>query len=564
MTDQWSQLNEKLASYPYVDGYTISDRDFEVFKSVPVKELGGKANLARWHRHIASFKQEPSKQPTDDMELGDNLPQYLLNHLTKTGAPFNSIALAEELGLDHQKLIGAVKSLIAQDGLVTVSETSEKRTELTNEGQEMATNGSHEYNVFVAIGDEGLPQGELMKLPIGKVGMAKAIAAKWIATEKNGAEVRLVRKMAADAVVDKVREQLEQISLGQEVDAKDKTELKKRKLINEVTVKGLIVEKGPNFTTEIVKPELDLTAEMIQSGSWKEKTFKKYNFEALGVQPSSGHLHPLMKVRAEFRQIFFQMGFTEMPTNRYVESSFWNFDALFQPQQHPARDAHDTFFISDPAISTKFPTDYLERVKTVHSKGGFGSIGYNYDWKLEEAQKNVLRTHTTAVSARQLYSLAQEGFKPSKMFSIDRVFRNETLDATHLAEFHQVEGVIAEKNLSLAHLIGIFTEFFKKLGIEGLKFKPTYNPYTEPSMEIFAYHQGLKKWVEIGNSGMFRPEMLLPMGLPEDVNVAGYGLSLERPTMIRYGINNIRDLFGAKVDLEMIRKTPICRLSKKD
>ncbi|CAJ0573725.1 unnamed protein product, partial [Mesorhabditis spiculigera] len=335
MTDQWSQLNEKLASYPYVDGYTISDRDFEVFKSVPIPA-----------------------QPSD-----------------QNGCSFNSIALAEELGLDHQKLIGAVKSLIAQDGLVTVSETSEKRTELTNEGQEMATNGSHEYNVFVAIGDEGLPQGELMKLPIGKVGMAKAIAAKWIATEKNGAEVRLVR------------EQLEQISLGQEVDAKDKTELKKRKLINEVTVRGLIVEKGPNFTTEIVKPELDLTAEMIQSGSWKEKTFKKYNFEALGVQPSSGHLHPLMKVRAEFRQIFFQMGFTEMPTNRYVESSFWNFDALFQPQQHPARDAHDTFFISDPAISTKFPTDYLERVKTVHSKGGFGSIGYNYDWKLEEAQK---------------------------------------------------------------------------------------------------------------------------------------------------------------------------------
>ncbi|KIH46771.1 phenylalanine--tRNA ligase [Ancylostoma duodenale] len=186
------------------------------------------------------------------------------------------------------------------------------------------------------------------------------------------------------------------------------------------------------------------------------------------------------------------------------------------------------------------------------------------------------------------------------MFSIDRVFRNETLDATHLAEFHQVEGVIAERNLSLAHLIGVFTEFFKKLGrsthllrIENLRFKPTYNPYTEPSMEIFAYHEGLKKWVEffpsskffpmqIGNSGMFRPEMLLPMGLPPDVNVAGYGLSLERyvrsrcifdflplssnlyrPTMIRYGIDNIRDMFGPKVDLEMIYNGPICRLDKK-
>lgn len=182
----------------------------------------------------------------------------------------------------------------------------------------------------------------------------------------------------------------------------------------------------------------------------------------------------------------------------------------------------------DPVISTDFPADYLERVKTVHATGGYGSIGYEYDWKIEEAQKNVLRTHTTAVSARQLYQLAQNPFRPAKMFSIDRVFRNETLDATHLAEFHQVEGVVAERNLSLGHVIGLFTEFFRKCGIENLRFKPTYNPYTEPSMEIFAYHDGLNKWVEIGNSGLFRPEMLLPMGLPPDVNVAGFGLSLER------------------------------------
>ena len=101
-------------------------------------------------------------------------------------------------------------------------------------------------------------------------------------------------------------------------------------------------------------------------------------------------------------------------------------------------------------------------------------MGYQYDWKIEEAQKNVMRTHTTAVSARMLYSKAQEEgeFKPLKMFSIDRVFRNETLDATHLAEFHQVEGVVAERNLSLAHVIGLFTEFFRKCGIEHFALNP--------------------------------------------------------------------------------------------
>ena len=154
---------------------------------------------------------------------------------------------------------------------------------------------------------------------------------------------------------------------------------------------------------------------------------------------------------------------------------------------------------------------------------------YKYDWSLEESKKNILRTHTTAVSARMLYKIAQQKpFKPTKLFSIDRVFRNESLDATHLAEFHQIEGVIADYNLTLADLMGVLESFFKRLGIEHLKFKPAYNPYTEPSMEVFSYHPGLNKVVEIGNSGVFRPEMLLPMGLPEGVVVIAWGLSLER------------------------------------
>lgn len=126
----------------------------------------------------------------------------------------------------------------------------------------------------------------------------------------------------------------------------------------------------------------------------------------------------------------------------------------------------------------------------------------------------------------------------------------------------QVEGVVADRNLTLGDLIGVIAEFFKKLGITELEFKPAYNPYTEPSMEIFCFHPGLKKWMEIGNSGLFRPEMLLPMGIPKDVNVIAWGLSLERPTMIKYGINNIRDLIGPRIDLRMVQNNPLCRLDK--
>lgn len=156
----------------------------------------------------------------------------------------------------------------------------------------------------------------------------------------------------------------------------------------------------------------------------------------------------------------------------------------------------------------------------------------------------------------------QEGFKPRKYFSIDRVFRNEKLDRTHLAEFHQIEGLVADYDLTLANLMGIIQSFFQRLGIKKLRFKPAYNPYTEPSMEIFSWHEGLKKWVEIGNSGIFRPEMLLPMGLPEGVNVIAWGLSLERPTMIKYGLDDIRSLVGSELSLNVLQNNPICRLDK--
>jgi phenylalanyl-tRNA synthetase alpha chain len=158
-----------------------------------------------------------------------------------------------------------------------------------------------------------------------------------------------------------------------------------------------------------------------------------------------------------------------MPTNTFVESSFWNFDALFVPQQHPARDLQDTFYLSSPSTATKSPPDqeYLKRVHKVHQEGDFGSIGYRYPWSQEESTKLVLRTHTTATSTQMLYKLANQkgGFKPARMFSIDRVFRNETVDATHLAEFHQVEGVIADYGLTLGDLIGFMSTFFGKQGM---------------------------------------------------------------------------------------------------
>ncbi|POS74568.1 tRNA synthetase class II core domain-containing protein [Diaporthe helianthi] len=465
---------------------------------------------------------------------------------------------------------------LASRSMVTYQTIENDEASLEPEAEGIVKNGSHEARVFEALRQavEGLSVQDLEKTigdkNVTKVGQGKAFKEKWISKTSDGK-----LKASADSIKDTTREQLQTIANTKTFpDAKTLNDLKKRKLVKMQKVIHFSIQKGEKFALEIAKEETDLTADMLQSGAWKTATFKPYNFNALGADQRAGALHPLNKVRAEFRQIFFDMGFEEMPTSKFVESGFWNFDALFVPQQHPARDLQDTFYISDPKQAdlprATGPDDkadyktYVENIKAVHENGKFGSIGYRYPWSEDESKRLVLRTHTTAISTAVLHKLAQQKGPdgrppPAKYFSIDRVFRNESVDATHLAEFHQVEGVVADYGLTLGGLMSFMEDFFKSMGITDLKFKPAYNPYTEPSMEIFSYHKGLNKIVEIGNSGMFRPEMLEPMGLPKDMRVYGFGLSLERPTMIKYGISNIRELLGHKVDLNFIERNPAVR-----
>eukprot|EP00475_Leptophrys_vorax_P035336 TRINITY_DN5810_c0_g1_i4.p1 TRINITY_DN5810_c0_g1~~TRINITY_DN5810_c0_g1_i4.p1 ORF type:complete len:535 (+),score=37.11 TRINITY_DN5810_c0_g1_i4:119-1606(+) len=476
------------------------------------------------------------------------------------GAIGDSGEWAASADVDHAALVGTIKSLVAHE-MIHAEEVDHQSWALTAEAQGYLDAGSPEAQVFAAVPDGGIPLDQLKSAlgPLADIGMKQAMANKWLAVAKGAGGPLVSRKVPS--VDDRVQQLLKAVQAGESLPPPDLDFLhKKRKLVAPSVWKTYRLAKGPKFALQKKKAATDLTREMMQSGAWKSEEFKPYNFNALGMNTEGGHLHPLLKVRAQFRKIFLEMGFEEMPTNNFVESSFWNFDALFQPQQHPARDSHDTFFLKAPASTTSLPEDYLQRVKTMHETGGHGSTGYGYDWKREEAEKNLLRTHTTAVSSRMLFKLAQDGFRPAKYFSIDRVFRNEAVDRTHLAEFHQIEGVICDRGTTLGDLIGVLNQFFARLGITRLRFKPAYNPYTEPSMEIFSYHEQLKKWVEVGNSGMFRPEMLQPMGLPDDVSVIAWGLSLERPTMILYHIDNIRDLFGHKVDLKLIKSNPICRL----
>ncbi|CAN1817841.1 Phenylalanine--tRNA ligase alpha subunit, cytoplasmic [Linum perenne] len=501
----------------------------------------------------------------------------ILSYLETHDEISDSGQFASERGIDHSEIVNVIKSL--HGFLYVVAEEIKKETwVLTDEGKKYAAEGSPEVQLFLAVPSEGsISKDELQKKldpAIFKIGCSQAGKNKWVEMGK-----QVSRKV--EQVEDKVKDLLLKIQEGQAIGKDDINPLKARKLIVLQTWKGYSVRKGSSYAPQRKKVATDLTRENLQGGDWKNLEFKEYNFSAKGERTNKEHIPTdevsivsfvmLLVNLALYISLFYRSSpvcsFEEMPTNRYVESSFWNFDALFQPQQHPARDSHDTFFLRVPSTTRQLPEDYVERVKNVHESGGYDSRGYSYEWKREEANKNLLRTHTTAISSRMLYKLAQETkqqtFTPKRYFSIDRVFRNEAVDRTHLAEFHQIEGLVCDRGLTLSHLMGVLEDFFARLGMSKLRFKPAYNPYTEPSMEIFSYHEGFKKWVEIGNSGMFRPEMLRPMGFPEDINVIAWGLSLERPTMILYGINNIRDLFGHKVDLDLIKENPLCLIGVK-
>lgn len=473
--------------------------------------------------------------------------------------------LADLLKVEHQEVVGAAKSLEAESYIVSEIE-SRPLLKLSNEAHQIIENGSPEYLLWTLLEGGSRSQADLTSA-MGKdevsVAMKNGLKANMFKILKENGSVRLERTQSGN-VVDHVREVLQLLLQGKEPnDPKEMEALKKRKLASLEMKKIFVYRKGSAYSPERrAKAVGDLTREMLADGSWKATEFKDYNFSAQGAEVMGGQLHPLLKVRQEFREILLELGFQEMPTQHWAEASFWNFDSLFIPQQHPARDLQDTFFLSKPATANLTEDDYVARVKAQHE------ASFRTPWKEAEAVRNVLRTHTTGSSAFILYQLAKHGqkgpdgklhFKPGRYYSIDRVFRNEEMDRTHLCEFHQVEGFVIDRDISLAKMMHTFDSFFRRIGVSKLRFKPAFNPYTEPSMEIFGFHVGLNKWIEVGNSGLFRPELLSPMGFDEGVSVMAWGLSLERPTMIKYGINNIHELFGHRVDIRFIKRSAIAR-----
>ncbi|HKZ99213.1 MAG TPA: phenylalanine--tRNA ligase subunit alpha [Thermoplasmata archaeon] len=299
-----------------------------------------------------------------------------------------------------------------------------------------------------------------------------------------------------------------------------------------------IAAAGLVLTEEVAQ----ITTDLLRSGRWRDATFRRYDARAFAPLVRPGKRHVLSAYLERIRRIFLSMGFTEIAGD-YVQGAFWVFDALFQPQDHPARDVLDTLYVDRPATIPLPDEGLVERVAAAHETGGStGSTGWGYAWDRREAERAVLRPHTTPITLKHLVDHPDP---PRKAFIIGRNFRRDAIDWKHLPEFHQVEGVVMEEGASLAQLIGIIEAFYARLGFTRIKFRPGYFPYTEPSMEPEGQLPD-GRWVELGGSGIFRPEVTEPLGIRTPV--LAWGLGLERLIMAIEGISDIRQLYLSDLD----------------
>ena len=255
--------------------------------------------------------------------------------------------------------------------------------------------------------------------------------------------------------------------------------------------------------------------------------------------------HPLKDTIDEIREIFVTLGFSEIYGNM-TQSSFWNFDALFTPQDHPARELQDTFYLDGISAKKIATPEQIKKVSESHKKN------WRYQWDINEARKMVLRTHTTCVTIKHL---AEAKPDEARVFSLGRVFRNEKVSYKHLVEFNQIEGVVVGKDANLRNLMGIQREFYKRIGITKIKFWPTFFPYTEPSLQTMVYNDRLGKWVELFGMGIFRPEVTKPLGITK--HVLAWGGGIERIAMLKYGLDDVREFYNN--NLNWLRSATKCQ-----
>jgi phenylalanyl-tRNA synthetase alpha chain len=492
--------------------------------------------------------------------------------------------LAEDVGADQAAVTRAAFEL-EDAGLLEVDEHVAESSALTPEGDRYLEDGLPErrlYEAAIEVGADDAPvemgrvigaadlAGETVDIALSnfaRKGLGEIDAGE-VLVDPDAADETDPEAAALAAVADGSAGYRDQAVLER---------LESRGLLerSETTVRSLTLsDDGVTALMEGVEAAAAVgavTPDMLSSGEWRDVEFAEYNVAADAETIAAGKEHILRRTANRVKDVLVGMGFSEME-GPHADAQFWINDCLFMPQDHPARTHWDQFALDVPPMAS-IPEDLLERVEDVHRNGvGEDGDGYHSPWTPEAATQVDLRGHTTSLSMRYLSGHRAHGpaarsqeprsadlpddlEPPQRYFSVEKVYRNDTLDPTHLLEFFQIEGWVMAEELSVRDLMGTFEEFYRQFGITDLEFKPHYNPYTEPSFELFGEHPETGELIEIGNSGIFREEVLRPLGV--DCDVMAWGLALERLLMLMYGFEDIRDVHGTLCDLELLRDVAV-------
>ncbi len=318
--------------------------------------------------------------------------------------------------------------------------------------------------------------------------------------------------------------------------------------VEERSIRIRITQSGLSAIASVAEVEYieRLTPDLLSTGRWKGRELRPIDVKASAPRFYPGRRHPIPEFIREVKEAYISMGFTEIEGSA-IQPTLWNFDALFTPQDHPGRELQDTFYLKGIEDDSIKRIGVVARIASTHEDGWrTGSKGWGYVWSTEEARRLVLRTHNTVLTIRALESSKSD----LRVFALGKVYRNESLDYKHLAEFHQMDGIIVGDGLNTTHLMGFLTEFYRKLGMRDVKLWPSYFPYTEPSLQVVGYSDLAHGWVELGGSGIFRPEVTWPLGVRKPV--LAWGLGIERLILLRLGLDDLRVLYDN--DLGWLRR----------
>lgn len=494
-----------------------------------------------------------------------SLHQYEKKVLQAIGKSFKKIdEIAFNTGLSKDVIRWAIYQLKGKN-LVNIHERKIVHYELGEEGKKYLDKGFPEIRLLKKVGIEAFLDEIDLERDEKEYGIPWAIKNGWIKIfSKEGKKVIVLTDKGKEAFSKEYLPYkiLKKIHLNETLNYEEKEileQLRKRgDILKEKEIKELEVELSPLSKSLLEKIEFEeevnvLTRELIVTGKWKEVKLRPYDVKAIVPRIYPGRKHPYQQIIDDLKNILVGLGFEEAYGSP-IEINFWNCDALFMPSDHPARGIHDIFYLKKPNKGIVKNIECWKKVGETHKNGwktcskGWGS------WNSELALRLILRSQTTAVSARYLSNLKIEDI-PKKIFTIDRVYRPDPIDATHLPEFNQCEGIVVAPNVNLRNLIGYMEAICKSLGIKEVKFQPAFFPFTEPSVVGYIKHEKLG-WIEALPGGIFRPEVTLPLGI--NVPVLAWGLGIDRLAMVVLGIDDIRMLFS--IDLEWIRDSIIPKL----